>query len=64
VTDNLSFENSAEITHALAWYQLGADFADAMHLCICDNNMLYTFDSNFCKTTHQQGITPAFKVLK
>ncbi|WP_133512845.1 type II toxin-antitoxin system VapC family toxin [Candidatus Thiosymbion oneisti] len=64
VTENLVIENSTEIGQALEWYKLGADFADAMHLCICGESLLHTFDVEFCKAASKLGITPTFKVLK
>lgn len=64
ITENVVIENAAEIGHALDWYKLGADFADAMHLCICGDNLLHTFDTEFCKAANRLKITPAFKVLK
>jgi predicted nucleic-acid-binding protein len=63
MTTNIVMENLIEVTHSLGWYKLGADFADAMHLCICGEHEMYTFDEGFCKTASKQGITPAFKVL-
>lgn len=63
VTRNLFMENSTEVTHALVWYKLGADFADAMHLCICGESLLHTFDMEFCKAAHKLRIAPAFRVL-
>ncbi|TXH71511.1 MAG: type II toxin-antitoxin system VapC family toxin [Thiothrix sp.] len=64
ITENILIENAAEIEHALAWYKLGADFADALHLCICGESLLCTFDAEFCKAASKLGVTPAFKVLK
>jgi len=64
ITENLVIENSTEIGQALEWYKLGADFADAMHLCICGESLLHTFDMEFCKAANKLGITPTFKVLK
>ena len=63
MTENLLMENAIEVRHALEWYKLGADFADAIHLCICGDSVLHTFDSGFCKAAHDLNITPAFKVL-
>ncbi len=63
MTKNLMIENSLEVGHALEWYKLGADFADAMHLCICGENRLHTFDIGFCEAAHNLRITPEFKVL-
>ena len=63
MTKNLNVENSLEVTHAVKWYKLGADFADAMHLCICGKSTLYTFDAKFCRSAKKQNITPAFKIV-
>ena len=63
ITKNLHVENSLEVTHALKWYRLGADFPDAIHLCICGEHTLYTFDAKFCKSAKNLNITPEFKVL-
>ncbi|HGG58822.1 MAG TPA: type II toxin-antitoxin system VapC family toxin [Gammaproteobacteria bacterium] len=63
-TENLVMENSTEIGQALEWYKLGADFADAMHLCICGESLLHTLDMEFCKAANKLGVTPAFKALK
>jgi len=63
ITQNLIVENEVEIVHALNWYQLGADFADAIHLCICGESILHTFDSKFCQSAKEMNITPDFKIL-
>lgn len=64
VTENIVVENAFEISHAVEWYKLGADFADAIHLCMCGESVLHTFDADFCKAANRLGITPNFKVLK
>lgn len=64
ITENVIIESAAEVGRALDWYKLGADFADAIHLCICGESLLHTFDTDFCKAANNLGITPAFKVLK
>ena len=63
-TKNIVLENAFEISHAIEWYKLGADFADAMHLCMCGESILHTFDNEFCKAANRLGITPHFKILK
>lgn len=63
ITENITIENTTEVGQALEWYKLGADFADAMHLCICGEALLHTFDASFCKAASKLNITPAFKVL-
>lgn len=64
ITKNINVENAIEVSHALNWYKLGADFADAIHLCICGENMFHTFDSKFCKSAKKAGVTPEFKLLQ
>ncbi len=63
ITENISVENTLEVSHALNWYKLGADFADAMHLCICGGSILHTFDSKFCKPAKDASVTPEFCIL-
>jgi predicted nucleic-acid-binding protein len=63
ITTNLIIENSSKIESAIEWYNIGADFADAIHLCMCENNKIHTFDANFCKAAKKLGITPKFKIL-
>lgn len=63
ITENISVENALEVNHALNWYKLGADFADAMHLCIGGESILHTFDSKFCKSAKAAGVTPEFNIL-
>ena len=61
--DNIVVENHQQIEQALEWYDLGADFADAMHLAVCGKALLYTFDKDFCKLARKKGITPTVNVL-
>jgi len=63
ITKNLHVENAIEVSHALKWYKLGADLADAIHLCICGETVLHTFDSKFCKSARELNITPELKLL-
>ncbi len=62
-TENLFLEHSVEVSKSIEWYRLGADFADAMHLCVCGKSKIYTFDAKFCKTARELGITPEFEIL-
>jgi predicted nucleic-acid-binding protein len=62
-TENLFLENPVEIKNAIEWYNLGADFADAMHLCMCEESKIHTFDGDFCKAAKKLGVTPEFEVL-
>lgn len=61
--DNTEIENSVEVGYALDWYELGADFADALHLAVCGSAVLHTFDKGFCKTASEAGLTPPIVVL-
>nr|VFJ60105.1 MAG: Predicted nucleic-acid-binding protein, contains PIN domain [Candidatus Kentron sp. FM]VFJ60700.1 MAG: Predicted nucleic-acid-binding protein, contains PIN domain [Candidatus Kentron sp. FM]VFK13298.1 MAG: Predicted nucleic-acid-binding protein, contains PIN domain [Candidatus Kentron sp. FM] len=63
MTTNLIVENSSEVANAMEWYRLGSDFADAMHLCMCGEAKIHTFDTDFCKAAKESGLTPAFEVL-
>ena len=62
-TENLVIENAMEGGAAMDWYKLGADFADAMHLCITGDRVMYTFDSGFCKKARELEIASAVFVL-
>lgn len=64
ITENITVENSTEVRQAFEWYKLGADFADALHLCICGERLMHTFDRQFCKAASRSGLTPTFKILK
>ena len=61
-TDNAMVEDAEAISHALDWYQKGADFADALHLAVCGTAVLHTFDRDFCKAAREAGITPEVRV--
>ncbi len=62
-TENLVVENELEVEQAIGWYKLGADFADAIHLCITGDRVMYTFDAKFCKKALELGCTPSFCVI-
>jgi len=61
--DNTEIEDSSAVGLALDWYALGADFADAMHLAVCDCAVMHTFDQGFCKAAREAGITPPIRVI-
>ncbi len=61
--DNTELEDAEAISHALDWYAHGADFADALHLAVCNDAILHTFDKNFCKNAREAGIAPAVNIL-
>lgn len=62
-TENLIMEDHDQVKQALIWYEQGADFADALHLCICGSAIFHTFDQEFCKDSRKPGVTPPFRVL-
>jgi len=61
--DNTEIEDSQKVGYALDWYELGADFADALHLAICGFAVLHTLDKGFCKTASEAGLTPPIVVV-
>ena len=63
ITKNLVLENPLEIQKCMEWYNSGADFADALHLCMCKESKIHTFDADFCKSARKAGMTPPFEVL-
>jgi predicted nucleic-acid-binding protein len=62
--DNVVLEDSERFERAIAWYESGADFADAMHLASSGNAVMHTFDQNFCKVAMQSGETPRVQYLR
>jgi len=61
-TDNTLIEGAEAVSHALDWYAQGADFADALHLAVCDSAVMHTFDRSFCKAARDAGATPEVRV--
>jgi len=60
--DGTVVEDAEAISHALDWYAQGADFADALHLAVCGNAVMHTFDRDFCKAAREAGIAPEVRV--
>ena len=48
-------EDADAVVNALSWYSQGADFADALHLAVCAEIELHTFDRDFCKAARSSG---------
>ena len=63
-TDNTLIESAEAVSHALDWYAQGADFADALHLAVCDSAVMHTFDRSCCKAARDAGATPEVRVWK
>ena len=60
--DDTEVEDSSMVAQGLAWYALGADFADALHLAACGSAVMHTFDKHFCKTARDAGKTPPINI--
>jgi predicted nucleic-acid-binding protein len=54
---NVRIEKAEQIVQALAWYETGMDFADALHLALAAGvERFVTFDQRFVKTATAQGL--------
>ncbi|MBL7648386.1 MAG: type II toxin-antitoxin system VapC family toxin [Candidatus Hydrogenedentes bacterium] len=62
--DNVVLEDSEGFERAIAWYEMGADFADAMHLASSGDAVMHTFDQNFCRAASQSVETPRVAYLR
>jgi len=59
---NVEPEDSQAVTQALAWYEGGIDFADALHLAsTAKADRFATFDRDFAKKALKLGSTEVFK---
>ena len=61
--ENVVLEDSEQFEKSITWYQMGADFADALHLAACEQATLHTFDRNFCKQARKLKITPDIEII-
>lgn len=61
-TENAELEDALAVARALTWYEQGADFADALHLAVCGDAVLHTFDRGFCKAARAAGNAPEVRV--
>lgn len=62
-TENLVIEDAEEVARATEWYKIGADFSDALHLTVCGDAKMHTFDRGFCKAARKAQLAPEVKVL-
>lgn len=62
--EDVLVEGAWQVSLALDWYQLGADFADALHLATCGSATMHTFDRGFCKQARATGAAPPITVLE
>jgi len=59
---NVEPENSQAVTQALAWYEGGIDFADALHLASSSKvDRFATFDRDFVRKGSKLGSIEVFK---
>ncbi len=63
-SENAVVEDHGAVARAVDWYQQGADFADALHLAVCDGTQMHTFDARFCKQARASGDAPEVRVWK
>lgn len=61
--ENVALEDVHRFEMALDWYGMGADFADALHLALCDHAEMHTFDRDFCKAARDSGVTPTIQTM-
>jgi predicted nucleic-acid-binding protein len=57
--ENLTVDRVAAVSQAIAWYRLGVDFSDALHLAqsgLCTG--LATFDKQFSKAARRLRLEP------
>ncbi len=59
---NVIIEHPEQVTRAIEWYEIGSDFADALHLAASTTATLHTFDRRFCKAARDAGIAPEVRV--
>jgi predicted nucleic-acid-binding protein len=62
--DNVVLEDPEDFERAIAWYEMGTDFADLMHLASSGNAVMHTFDQNFCREAVQSGDTSRVAYLR
>ena len=55
---NVRIEAESAFRSAVAWYAVGDDFADALHLANAGVVPFYTFDAEFCKNAIGRGSAP------
>ena len=53
----VTVENQAALARALAWFESGMDFADALHLAVADGcDGFRTFDTGLLKAARRLGV--------
>ena len=62
--ENVEVEDRDLVAAAVQWFRLGADFADALHLSVCETAVMHTFDRGFCKEARDAGVTPEIRILE
>ncbi|MFA5515939.1 MAG: type II toxin-antitoxin system VapC family toxin [Desulfuromonadales bacterium] len=62
---NIEAEDAPAVAQALAWYAIGMDFADALHLSGCGElTGIATFDRKFAATAEKLDTLPSVHLLE
>lgn len=61
--ENLVIEDTEQVSHATEWYKMGADFSDALHLAVCGEMTMHTFDRGFYRRAREARLAAEVKVL-
>lgn len=62
-SEGVVMEDEPAVRQALAYYQQGADFADALHLATVGDTPMYTLDKAFCKPVIRKGLAPKVVIV-
>lgn len=63
-TATVTVESVGAVQRALAWYQAGIDFADALHLAACsETDRFATFDRKLARSATRSKATPKVEAL-
>jgi predicted nucleic-acid-binding protein len=63
--ENCVCEDRAIVLQAIAWFEEGLDFSDAMHLASArDATLFATFDQRFAKAALRLEATPSVRLLR
>lgn len=61
---NFKPHHPTALLYALKWFEEGMDFADALHLAMCDQDeAMTTFDRDFAKMAKKSGAFPEVRAL-
>jgi predicted nucleic-acid-binding protein len=63
-SEGIVVEDDPAVRRAIALFEAGADFADALHLASAGEMPLCTFDRNFCRAAVRGGDVENVRVVK